>query len=811
MLLALPVLLATTTAGIFSSTAPSADQRATQVMGRADGYVSTSDPAATDALARDLAQKVPGLELLPVTGNPAFPVWAKDRTVDVHYQDADWSQPVVQGKYRLIRGHFPSKPGEIAIGTALAEELRLGLGDSLPYRWAKESPAKIVGLVQNPLAHQGSDYLAAAGQLRAWPKTGADTTNVMPSDYGLLLSGAPEAVGSAQALITERQLLLETRSGIANGRSMVEREPGLLLAPGVIVLGVVASGAFTLRMRRIRSEFAHLSALGFSDKALRTSAMWGALQASLVAVPLGWVLGTAISAAARPTLPELTQRDISPYDPLLSDGLVTVLLSLLVSVLTAAFATRYPTGTPARARTRVTPRETARRRPTAAPVLAGLGALLLALASAILSGDLAAWSAVAGVAVLSAAVLTQAPRVLRLLAHLGDRSFSGRIALRAFARDPRRPVSAVAVGTVSIAVAVGVLGTLSSIAAQERATYVGSRHLGQVEALLYAGTPPQDVEEALSAALPKGTSIVRGTTVTDQQALTKANTPALAEGWSVAPRPGSGSEGRLQPIQIVNDAQTFEALTGRQWTDGERAALQNGRVLALSPDYLAGDRVTLAVPVGAEKYDTSRKAAGVLVEQAVDDTTRSRAVAYVSASAVRAWGGVPVDYSVIATTGDQAPPAELDGKLAKALEPVNILMSDVRIERGPEGPTPTLWYIMLALALAALAATLGIVVASSAAELRPDLVRLHRLGIAPRVIRRVVVWQSLAIAVLAVLLGVAAGTGLVAARVWPFGAPVVLDWTAVGSLVAATLVLGCFYGAIASPRRLGNALYRAET
>ncbi len=229
--------------------------------------------------------------------------------------------------------------------------------------------------------------------------------------------------------------------------------------------------------------------------------------------------------------------------------------------------------------------------------------------------------------------------------------------------------------------------TLSSIAAQERATYVGSRHVGQVEALLYAERP-QDVEEALSAVLPKGTSIVRGTTVTDQRALAKANAPAVAEGWSVAPRPGSGSEGRLQPIEIVNDAQTFETLTGRQWTDGERAALQSGRVLAPSPDYLAGDRVTLAVPSGGEKHDTSRKAAGVLVEEPVDDTTRSRAVAYVSASAVRAWGGLPVDYSVIATTGDQAPLAELDGKLAKALEPVTIPCPRCGSNAAPKGRRP---------------------------------------------------------------------------------------------------------------------------
>lgn len=364
---------------------------------------------------------------------------------------------------------------------------------------------------------------------------------------------------------------------------------------------------------------------------------------------------------------------------------------------------------------------------------------------------------------------------------------------------------------MAIAVAVGVLGTLSSVAALQRDLYVGTRHLGQVEALLYSGSKPQAVERALASALPKGIPIVRGTTLTDRRSLAKATTPALAPGWSIAPRPGSGEEGRMQPIEIVDDARKFEALTGRKWTDRERETLHRGGVLVFSPDYVDGDRVTLAVPLDGEKYDTSRHVTGAALAEPVDDTTRSRAMAYVSSGAVRAWGAETVDYSVIATTGDQAPPAQLDEKLAAALEPVDLLMSDVRIERGPEGPAPTLWYIMLGLALAALAATLGIVVTASAAELRPDLVRLHRLGIAPRVIRRVVVWQSLAIAVLAALLGLAAGTGLVAARVWPYDAPVVLDWTAIGSLIAAIIGLGCLYGAVASPRRIGNTLYRAET
>ncbi|MGW6740857.1 hypothetical protein ACWGDX_08945 [Streptomyces sp. NPDC055025] len=810
-LLALPVFLATVTAGTFSSTAASAEQRANEIMGRADGFVSTSDTAAADALRADLARKLPGLTALPVAGNPEFPVWAKDRTIDVRYQDVDWSHPLLHGKYRLTEGHFPLKHGEIAISSALAADLELTLGDVLPYRWERANPARIVGVVESPLAQKSHDYLAAPGQLRAWPRTGTDTTNVMVSDHGLLLAGDANQMDAAQTLIAERGLLLTTRSGIADARSFVEREPGLLLAPGVVLLGVVAAGAFTLRMRRIRGEFALLATLGFADRALRTAALSGALAAGLMAVPLGWLLGTALAAAARPLLPALTHREISPYKPLLAEGLVTIVLSLAVATVTAVLASRHPAGTPARARARTTPRDTARRGSTAAPVLAGLGAVCLALSGAVLDRDPAAWCAVAGVVFLSATALTRAAAILRLLARLGDRSFSGRIALRAFARDPRRPVSAVAVGSVTIAVAVGLLGTLSSVAAQERALYVGSRHLGQVEALLYSGSKPAAVEQALASALPQGTPIVRGTTPTDQRSLAKATTPALAPGWSIAPRPGSGDEARIQPIEVVDTGRKFEALTGRKWTGREREALQSGKVLALSPEYLDGDRVGLALPLDGSKYDTSRHVNGAALAEPVDDTTRSRAAAYVTSATVRGWGAKTVDYSVIATTGDQAPPASLDDELASVLEPVDVLMSDVRIERGPEGPAPILWYITLGLAFAALAATLGTVVTTSAAELRPDLVRLHRLGIAPRVIQRVVIWQSLAISLLAVLLGLAAGTGLAAARVWPYDAPVVLDWTAIGLLVAAIIALGGLYGAMASPRHLGNTLYRAET
>ncbi|MEF9882998.1 FtsX-like permease family protein [Streptomyces sp. P9-A4] len=123
---------------------------------------------------------------------------------------------------------------------------------------------------------------------------------------------------------------------------------------------------------------------------------------------------------------------------------------------------------------------------------------------------------------------------------------------------------------------------------------------------------------------------------------------------------------------------------------------------------------------------------------------------------------------------------------------------------------PSLWYLLLGLALAAVVTVLGITVTSSATELRPDLVRLHRVGLSPGTLRRIVVCQSVTIATLAAVLGTAAGWGLSAARNWPGDIPVVMDWAAISAVVALTVILGAAYGALAAPRRLGNTLNRTE-
>ncbi|MET8968571.1 hypothetical protein [Streptomyces hydrogenans] len=388
VLLALPVLLATLAAGLFSSAAPSAEQRGTSTIGRgADGYLSHSDSLLTDKLAAELRQRAPGMTVLPADENSQFPVWSKDHTVTVRYVDTDWSSPLLEGRYRVLEGRFPSDLGEIAVSRALAEAEGLKIGDSLPYRWKRDAPAQIVGLIESPQAHAAYDYLAAPGQLRAWPKTGTDTTNVLPSSFGLLVAGNPEQIGAAQEVAGTKGLQLLTKSGIAGSRTMIEREPALLLAPGILVLGVIAAGAFALRMRRTRAEFAILAGIGLPDRELRYAAISGAVWAGLIAVPAGWLAGSLLVIAARPILPSITDKDNAPYDPLLIGGVLTILLSVAAASLAAVLTTRYPAGVPARERAR-TPARSDKRGRLWTPVLGGLAAVGIAVAMAFQEDEL---------------------------------------------------------------------------------------------------------------------------------------------------------------------------------------------------------------------------------------------------------------------------------------------------------------------------------------------------------------------------------------------------------------------------------------
>ncbi|MFC8583663.1 hypothetical protein ACFUGD_03660 [Streptomyces sp. NPDC057217] len=251
--------------------------------------------------------------------------------------------------------------------------------------------------------------------------------------------------------------------------------------------------------------------------------------------PAGWLTGSLLVIAARPILPSITDKDNVPYDPLLVGGALTILLSVAAASLAAVLTTRYPAGVPARECAR-TPMDSGALRPGSRrhrrrPGLPGRRTHLLHRRR---HGGRGLGRG------------RTHPNRGRSATHgtPGRQEPQRTHPLRAFARDPRRPVSAIVIGSVSLALTVGILGTLSSVTAQDHATYIGNRHLDQVEALLYSGSDPRTVEQALAGVLPAGTPIAKGTYPVDEKLLKASPSPALTPSWSIAwlaARPTTGS------------------------------------------------------------------------------------------------------------------------------------------------------------------------------------------------------------------------------------------------------------------------------
>ncbi|WP_327255974.1 hypothetical protein [Streptomyces sp. NBC_01244] len=87
------------------------------------------------------------------------------------------------------------------------------------------------------------------------------------------------------------------------------------------------------------------------------------------------------------------------------------------------------------------------------------------------------------------------------------------------------------------------------------------------------------------------------------------------------------------------------------------------------------------------KPDTRREVGDALLSDPVDVATLTRASAYVTTATARALGATTVDYSVITSPSKAMP--DLEERLVKALEPVDLVMADVRIETGPELTPPS--------------------------------------------------------------------------------------------------------------------------
>ncbi|MFJ1752734.1 hypothetical protein [Kitasatospora sp. NPDC088134] len=856
-LFAVPVLLAALTAGCLQWTTATAEQRATDRMGSAAAVLEPAHGPSTGGTAPDvLGRAAPGATATELVGALQYPLLVDGTTVQVGYWESDWERGPARAGFRLLDGRFPTGPGEVAVTAAFADAHRLGVGGTVVGRWS-DRPARIVGLVEQPQAHDARTVLGGPGQAAAW------YDRVHALEYGTSSSWLLDLpAGTDTARLAERVRaagwILTTRDGIRASRSMIEREPGVVTAPGVLLVAVGAAAAFGIRMRRLQREFTLLSAVGLDGRWVLGVCRLAGVTASLRGTVTGYLLGVLLSLAARPLLRAVTAKDLAPVAADPTGAVLLLVLSVGCATLAIWFPTRLAQRRPvARRRSADRPaRHGAARR--AAAVSAGLGAA--ALAGALLLGgsrDQSALLATAGSLALFAVLIGSVPACLRLLARAAAPAPAMlRIALRNLAREPRRPTAAVAIGIFAVASSTAVLAIVASGAQEQRRHYTGNRHLGQVEALLRhedgpdrvaaglraafgPGTPVAVVKEAVAAppagdTVPAGGTVPAVGTVPVNGAPNRLGTPSwsvLSVGGREVVGPGSGTGHDRGLVGVVDTPEEFAAVTGRAPGAEEWRTLGSGGLLAMHPGYLDGGRAVLLEPSapaapaaspgpgadpGADPGSAAgsapppaeprRTVPGVLAAE-VEATTLNRVGALVTTPTARAWGADVLTVSVMASPGE-ALPADGEQRVARALEPLGVPVTDVRIERGPLTAFPVKWLLVLGLGSLAAAVSTVLALSASAQELRPDLRRLFEMGFPPGARRAVVSWQSVAIALLAVLGGTAAGLVLGCARLLPYRIALAVPWGSLGLWVLGPILLGALAGPLLAPS--GRRLRRAD-
>ncbi|MFJ8043889.1 FtsX-like permease family protein [Kitasatospora sp. NPDC096147] len=833
-LFAVPVLIAATGAGVLQSVNRAAGQRAHAELAGADARVELlppdsrsgageSPPTDSETIDRLLATAGPGSVAHRVDSAMELPLYLDGRTVPVRYREADWTSPVLRTWFTVDpRGQLPVTAGEVAVSREFARLHHLSVGDHLRYRWS-DRPAVVTAIVREPMAHKGESVLAAPGQLAAWSDGTHDAERRVQSSWLLTLPNpAPELATSA----AELGIRLRSRENIRASGSLVDREPGLVLLPGLLLVAVGAAAAFGVRVRRLRREFSLLSAVGLGPRWILAACRLAGLIASATGAAVGLTLGFALSVALRPLLLATVERDLAPLT-------VPWRGSLLLLALTAAVGTAA-VWAPARAavshhagrQLASHPARSGRAR-LVRNLLAATGTAALATASVLSSGSAASVSGLLGCTGLCVALLMASPALLRLLARAArDGSVATRIALRNLAREPRRPVAALSVGFFSVTVAAATLVLLSSATADQQRRYVGSRHPGQIEIVLRHTGDVDTVRRVAEPALaPSGLTEVKS-------AVAAADRPGTDEPAGRAASPSAGTDspssgttvdrpdpGRLsrpgwtvaevsgdfrKDLQVIDSAAEFFALAGRRATDRELAVLAAGDLLALTSAVTADGRATL-LPAPTEGSPPRGVQVRAVLSDPVDQTTLVRAGAVLSSgTALRL--GAAVRVNTLITAPDAPPGGAAEQELVRVLEPLAIPATDLRFDRGPSYPPPVLLQILLHLSGFAVLASLTIALSASAQELRPDLRQLHEMGFHRGVQRRILALQSLVIAGFATLAGGGAGIALATARLRPLDVQVTVDWPALAAALGTTVLLAALLGAALAPRasRLRN-------
>ena len=344
--------------------------------------------------------------------------------------------PYGQPMLSLVSGHYPTGPDQVAVTDGVASAFNLKIGDL----WHQGGTARrVVGIVAEPAepARRVRPRRAGPGQ---------------PPTQVTVLFDAPRASGSFSGPNVQTRASASASAGNAlNPETIV-----LALATvGMLLIGLVAVGGFTvLAQRRLRS-LGMLGALGATDRNVRLVVLANGVVVGVVGTLVGAALGLVAWLAYRPRAEADAHHVIGAFQlPWAVIGPAMVL---------AVVATYLAASRPARSITRV-PIVTALSGRPAPPrqvhrsAVPGVFVLVVAVARVLVrrksNGGGGTPRLILGFVTLIAAVILLSPVCLTALARLGRRTpIAVRLALRDLARYRARSGSALAAISLGVLIA----------------------------------------------------------------------------------------------------------------------------------------------------------------------------------------------------------------------------------------------------------------------------------------------------------------------------------------------------------------------
>ncbi|GIF46199.1 putative ABC transport system permease protein [Asanoa ferruginea] len=428
LLALLLVAVAATTAGLGAAT--TAEGSLAARFGSANYLLTLSGTGAQlDAGAAALRAAFGTAEVI---AHQTIPVPGSASGIDLRAQDP--AGPYGKAMLRLTAGRYPAGPGEIAVTDRVAATFHLRVGGTWERAGRRDS---VVGLVENPLDLRDRFALVAPGQAG-------------PADQVTVLVRATPAEFAAKDLPDGTSVEIRGTQGDSAAVTVL-----LLATIGLLFVGLLAAAGFTVLAQRRMRALGLLGAIGASHRHVRLALVANGAATGAVGGLAGVAVGLGGWFAFSPRLETLVGHRIDRFDLPWPAVFATVLLAVVTAVGAAWWparaAARLPVVAALSARP-LPPRPAHRFAAVGAVLLLGGPALLVAAQQTrkplIVGGVLATCIGLLLLAPLGVAALGRLARLAPL---------APRLALRDLARYRARSSAALA----AIGLALGIAATVT--------------------------------------------------------------------------------------------------------------------------------------------------------------------------------------------------------------------------------------------------------------------------------------------------------------------------------------------------------------